>query len=53
MLHAHVVVMLYACVVSSCCCKLELYTCALVFLINSCDRPRCSPLCWIHYICNR
>ena len=30
-LYAHVVIMLYACVVSSCCCKLGLYACASVF----------------------
>ena len=49
MLYAHVVMILYACVVSSYYCKLGLYACVSVFLINLRDWPCCSPLCWIHY----
>ena len=43
MLYAHVVIMLYAHVVSSYHCTLGLYACASVNPINSRDRPRRSP----------
>ena len=43
LLYVHVVIMLYAHVVTSYYCTLGLYACASVNPINSHDRPRRSP----------